>query len=151
MECKIFRIPLTHVSDHLSMLFQFAWLYLYIKTWQVIVKSLIHPFRYSHGSLERTFHFFFNRKFIIKGMPARSLCPNWFHQQFFLGIIHLVRSKMFENTNDISYPLIRTCTNEFQGVRNLSFSEYFTFLTLIFGNSSKVYLKYYFFRSPALY
>ena len=28
LECKIFRILLNNVSDHLSCLFQFAWLYL---------------------------------------------------------------------------------------------------------------------------
>ena len=27
-ECEIFRILLKHVSDHLSVLFQYAWLYL---------------------------------------------------------------------------------------------------------------------------
>ena len=29
MECEIFRILLKHLSDHLSVLFQFAWLYLW--------------------------------------------------------------------------------------------------------------------------
>ena len=31
MECQIFRVLLKHVSDHLSILFQFAWLYLQTK------------------------------------------------------------------------------------------------------------------------
>ena len=38
------------------------------------------------------------------------------------GTIHLVSAEIFRKTN-ISYPLIRTRTWAYQGVRNVSFSE----------------------------
>ena len=41
-----------------------------------------------------------------------------------LGIIQLVRSKIFRKTN-ISYPLIRIRTCAYQGIRNVSFSKNF--------------------------
>ena len=40
----------------------------------------------------------------------------------YYGIIHLVRTQIFQKTN-ISDPLIRTLTCAYQGVRNISFSE----------------------------
>ena len=40
------------------------------------------------------------------------------------GVIHKERTQNFQKT-DISYPLIRTRTCVYQGVRNVSFSENF--------------------------
>ena len=40
------------------------------------------------------------------------------------GIIHLVRFQTFPKSN-ISYPLIRTRTRAYQGVRNVGFSKKF--------------------------
>ena len=40
-------------------------------------------------------------------------------------IIHLVRSQTIRRKANISYPLIRTHTSAYQGVRNVNFLEYF--------------------------
>ena len=44
-----------------------------------------------------------------------------------LGITHFVRTQNFRKTN-ISYPLMRTRTCVYQGVRNVSFSENFAYV-----------------------
>ena len=54
------------------------------------------------------------------GWQLLKICLN-------LGIIHLVRKQIFRETN-ISYPLIRTSTCAYQGVRNVSFSENFAYV-----------------------
>ena len=51
---------------------------------------------------------------------------SYFNFPFFFRIIHLVRTQMFRKTN-ISYPLVRTRTCAYQGVRNISFSGYFPY------------------------
>ena len=79
-----------------------------------------------------------DRKFLIAHGKVVSILPtastiqmegNLFHltlnsSEFPLGIIHLVRTKIFRKSN-VSYPLIRTQTYAYQGVRNVSFSQNF--------------------------
>ena len=43
-----------------------------------------------------------------------------------LGIIHLVRTQNIRKTN-MSYPLKRTRTYAYQGIKNVNFSEYFAY------------------------
>ena len=49
-----------------------------------------------------------------------SLGNHWYTKGSFIYYVH----KIFQKTN-ISYPLIRTRTSAYQGVRNVSFSENF--------------------------